>query len=162
MELHTIGIDLGKTVFHLVGLNLRGEVMVRKKFSRTQLLRFTANIHVELIGMEACGGAHFLGRALREQGHEVRLIPAQYVKPYVKTNKSDYIDAEAIAEAVARPTMRFVPIKTDDQLDMQSLHRVRERWGFPQGAGVRGLVGDSSARTLHRRPAEAARHQQTW
>ncbi len=81
MELHTIGIDLGKTVFHLVGLNLHGEVVVRKKFSRTQLLRFTANVHVELIGMEACGGAHFLGRALREQGHEVRLIPAQYVKP---------------------------------------------------------------------------------
>src|SRR5258707_14714900 len=77
MELHTIGIDLGKTVFHLVGLNLHGEVMVRKKFSRTQLLRFTANVHVELIGMEACGGAHFLGRALREQGHEVRLIPAK-------------------------------------------------------------------------------------
>jgi transposase len=88
MELHTIGIDLGKTGFHLVGLNLRGEVVVRKKFSRTQLLRFTANVRVGLIGMEACGGAHFLGRALREQGHEVRLIPAQYVKPYVKTNKS--------------------------------------------------------------------------
>jgi transposase len=97
MELHTIGIDLGKTVFHLVGLNLRGEVVVRKKFWRTQLLRFTANVHVGLIGMEACGGAHFLGRALREQRHEVRLIPAQYVKPYVKTNKTDYIDAEAIA-----------------------------------------------------------------
>ncbi len=92
------------------------------------VLRFTANVHVGLIGMEACGGAHFLGRALREQRHEVRLIPAQYVKPYVKMNKSDYIDAEAIAEAVARPTMRFVPIKSDDQLDMQSLHRVRERW----------------------------------
>ena len=90
MELHTIGIDLGKTVFHLVGLDLRGEVVVRKKFSRTQLLRFTANVHVGLIGMEACGGSHFLGRALREQRHEVRLIPAQYVKPYVKTNKSDY------------------------------------------------------------------------
>ncbi len=128
MELHTIGIDLGKTVFHLVGLNLHDEVVVRKKFSRTQLLRFTANVRVGLIGMEACGGAHFLGRALREQGHEVRLIPAQYVKLYVKTNKSDYIDAEAIAEAVARPTMRFVPIKTDEQLDLQSLHRVRERW----------------------------------
>ena len=83
---------------------------------------------VALTGMEACGGAHFLGRALREQGHEVRLIPAQYVKPYVKTNKNDYIDAEAIAEAVVRPTMRFVPIKTDDQLDLQSLHRVCERW----------------------------------
>src|SRR5450755_504564 len=141
MELHTIGIDLGKTVFHLVGLDLRGEVVVRKKFSRTQLLRFTANVHVRLIGMEACGGSHFLGRALREQRHEVRLIPAQYVKPYVKTNKSDYIDAEAIAEAVARPTMRFVPIKTDDQLDMQSLHRVRERWVMRRTAVINQIRG---------------------
>src|SRR6266481_676536 len=141
MELHTIGIDLGKTVFHLVGLNSRGEVVMRKKFSRTQLLRFTANVHVRLIGMEACGGAHFLGRTLREQRHEVRLIPAQYVKPYVKTNKSDYIDAEAIAEAVARPTMRFVPIKTDDQLDMQSLHRVRERWVMRRAAVINQIRG---------------------
>jgi transposase len=141
MELHTIGIDLGKTVFHLVGLNLRGEVVVRKKFSRAQLLRFTANRHVGLIGMEACGGAHFLGRALREQGHEVRLMPAQYVKPFVKTNKSDYIDAEAIAEAVTRPRMRFVPIKTDDQLDMQSLHRVRERWVMRRTAIVNQIRG---------------------
>jgi transposase len=141
MELHTIGIDLGKTVFHLVGLNLRGEVVVRKKFSRTQLLRFTANVHVGLIGMEACGGSHFLGRALREQRHEVRLIPAQYVKPYVKTNKSDYIDAEAIAEAVSRPTMRFVPIKTDDQLDLQSLRRVRERWVMRRTAVINQIRG---------------------
>jgi hypothetical protein len=108
MQIHTIGVDLGKTVFHLVGLNLRGEVVVRRKCSRTQLLQFTANIQVDLIGMEACAGAHFLGRALREHGHEVRIIPAQYVKPYVKTNKGDFIDAEAIAEAVGRPTMRFV------------------------------------------------------
>src|SRR5271154_5993161 len=128
MEIHTIGIDLGKTVFHLVGLNPRGEVVVRKKCSRNQILRFTSNLRVSLIGMEACGGAHFLGRALREQGHDVRLMPAQYVKPYVKTNKNDYIDAEAIAEAVGRAKMRFVPIKSDDQLDMQSLHRVRDRW----------------------------------
>src|SRR6516164_2966114 len=128
MDIRTIGIDLGKTVFHLVGLNPRGEVVVRKKCSRNQILRFTSNLHVSLIGMEACGGAHFLGRALREQGHNVRLMPAQYVKPYVKTNKNDYIDAEAIAEAVGRPTMRFVPIKSDDQLDLQALHRVRERW----------------------------------
>src|ERR1700682_5691661 len=143
MEQHTTGIDLGKTVFHLVGMNLRGEVVVRKKYSRKQLLHFTANLKVELIGMEACGGSHFLGRALREQGHEVRLIPAQYVKPYVKTNKSDYIDAEAIAEAVGRPRMRFVPIKTDDQLDLQSLHRVRERWVMRRTAvinQVRGLL----------------------
>src|SRR6202166_2929058 len=143
MKIHTIGIDLGKTSFHLVGLNERGEGVVRKKFSRAQLLRFTANRKVHVIGMESCGGAHFLGRALQEQGHEVRLIPAQYVKPYVKTNKSDYIDAEAIAEAVARPTMRFVPIKTDDQLDLQSLHRVRERWVMRRTAivnQVRGLL----------------------
>src|SRR5476649_245076 len=128
MEVQTIGIDLGKTVFHLVGLNQRGEVVVRKKCSRNQVLRFTSNLHVSLIGMEACGGSHFLGRALREQGHDVRLMPAQYVKPYVKTNKNDYLDAEAIAEAVQRPTMRFVPIKTDEQLDLQALHRVRDRW----------------------------------
>src|SRR5438270_5694446 len=141
MELHTVGIDLGKTVFHLVGLNERGEVVVRKKFSRKQLLHFTANLRVKLIGMEACGGSHFLGRALREQGHEVRLIPAQYVKPFVKTNKNDYIDAEAIAEAVGRPRMRFVPIKTDEQLDMQSLHRVREGWVGRRTAVINQIRG---------------------
>src|SRR5580693_6465716 len=141
MKIHTIGIDLGKTKFHIVGLNERGEVVVRKQLSRAQLLRFTANRKVHLIGMEACGGSHFLGRALEEQGHEVRLIPAQYVKPYVKTNKSDYIDAEAIAEAVGRPTMRFVPIKSDDQLDLQSLHRVRERWVMRRTAVVNQIRG---------------------
>jgi transposase len=136
MDLHTIGIDLGKTIFHLVGLNQRGAVMVRQKFSRAQLLRFTANRQVHLIGMEACGGSHFLAKALQQQGHEVRLIPPQYVKPFVKTNKNDFIDAEAIAEAVGRPSMRFVPIKSDDQLDMQSLHRVRERWVMRRTAVV--------------------------
>jgi transposase len=128
MEIDTIGIDLGKTVFHLVALDRKGEIVVRKKFSRNHLLQFTANLRARLIGMEACGGAHFLGRALREQGHEVRLMPAQYIKPYVKTNKNDYIDAEAIAEAVGRPRMRFVPIKSEEQLDLQSFHRVRDRW----------------------------------
>ncbi|HEX3471245.1 MAG TPA: IS110 family transposase [Silvibacterium sp.] len=136
MKLQAIGIDLGKTVFHLVGLSQRGEVVVRKKFSRAQLLRFTSNVQVDLIGMEACVGSHFLGRALREQGHEVRLMPAQYVKPFVKTNKNDFINAEAIAEAVIRPTMRFVAIKTDEQRDMQSLHRVRERWIIRRTAAV--------------------------
>ena len=81
MEIRTIGIDLGKTVFHLVGVNARGEVVVRKKCSRTQLLRFTSNLPSCLIGMEACGGSHFLGRAFREQGHDARLMPAQCVKP---------------------------------------------------------------------------------
>ena len=101
MQLHAVGIDLGKTVFHLVGLDSSGSVVVRKRYSRAP---------------------HFLGRALRAQGHNVRLMPAQYVKPYVKTNKSDYIDAEAIAEAVQRPTMRFVPIKTEEHLDLQAVY----------------------------------------
>jgi transposase len=114
--------------------------VVRKKCSRNQL-RFTANLRVCLVGMEACGGSHFLGRALREQGHNVRLMPAQYVKSYVKTNKNDYIDAEAIAEAVTRPSMRFVPIKTDDQLDLQSLHRVRERWVGRRTAVINQIRG---------------------
>jgi transposase len=148
MEIHTIGIDLGKTVFHLVGLNPRGEVVVRKKCSRNQILRFTSNLRVSLIGMEACGGAHFLGRALREQRHDVRLMPAQYVKPYVKTNKNDYIDAEAIAEAVTRPSMRFVPIKTEDQLDLPVSSPGTRAVG---GASYRGDQPDSwiAARARH-------------
>ena len=136
MKLQTLGIDLGKTVFHMVGLDSAGKVVVRKKCSRKQLLAFTANLQVDLIGMESCSGSHFLGRALREQGHEVRLMPAQYVKPYVQTNKSDFLDAEAIAEAVQRPRMRFVPIKTEEQLDLQALHRVRERWVMRRTAVV--------------------------
>ena len=88
-QIRSIGIDLGKTTFHLVALGRRGQVVVRKKFSRQQLLLYTANLPSSLIGMEACVGSHFLGRALREQGHEVRLIPAQFVRPFVKSNKND-------------------------------------------------------------------------
>jgi transposase len=104
-----------------------GKVLVRKKFTQRQLLTYTANMQTSLIGLEACSGAHFLGRALRKQGHDVRLIAAQFVKPFVKSNKNDFVDAEAIAEAVERKNMRFVPIKTDDQLDLQAIHRVRDR-----------------------------------
>ena len=128
MKIRSIGIDLGKTTFHLVALAERGKIVAKKRFSRKQLLVFTAGLEPVLIGMEACSGSHLLGRALSEQGHDVRLIPAQFVKPFVKSNKNDYLDAEAIAEAVERENMRFVPIKTDDQLDLQALHRVRERW----------------------------------
>ena len=127
MQIHSVGIDLGKTIFHLVALGDNGKVLLKKKFSQKQLIAFTANMQTSLIGMEACSGSHFLGRALREQGHDVKLIPAQFVKPFVKSNKNDFIDAEAIAEAVVRENMRFVPIKTDDQLDLQALHRVRDR-----------------------------------
>lgn len=112
MEIASVGIDLGKTTFHLVALNPQGSIVIRKKFSRKALLAFTANLPASLIGMEACSDAHFVARSIRDQGHDVRLIPAQFVKPYVKSNKNDYLDAEAIAEAVARKNMRFVPIKT--------------------------------------------------
>jgi len=127
MQIRSVGIDLGKTTFHLVALGTSGKVLVKKKFSQKQLLAFTANMQTSLIGLEACAGAHFLGKALSGQGHDVRLIPAQFVKPFVKSNKNDFVDAEAIAEAVERKNMRFVPIKTDDQLDLQAIHRVRDR-----------------------------------
>ena len=127
MQIRSVGIDLGKTTFHLVALDDCGKVLLKRKFTQRQLITFTANLQTSLIGMEACGGAHFLGRALRAQGHDVKLIPAQFVKPFVKSNKNDFLDAEAIAEAVDRQNMRFVPIKTDDQLDLQALHRVRDR-----------------------------------
>src|ERR1700694_281777 len=127
MQIRSVGIDLGKTTFHLVALGDNGKVLLKKKFTQKQLISFTANLQTCLIGMEACSGSHFLGRTLREQGHDVKLIPAQFVKPFVKSNKNDFLDAEAIAEAVDRENMRFVPIKTDDQLDLQALHRVRDR-----------------------------------
>src|SRR6202167_2899399 len=127
MQIHSVGIDLGKTTFHLVALGAAGKVLLKKTFTQKQLLAYTANLQTSLIGLEACSGAHFLGRALRKQGHDVRLIATQFVKPFVKSNKNDFIDAEAIAEAVDRKNMRFVPIKTDDQLDLQALHRVRDR-----------------------------------
>ena len=123
----TIGIDLGKNTFHLVGLDRRGAIVLQLKLSRGQLERRLANVPRCLIGMEACSGAHHIGRRLTELGHDVRLIPAQYVKPFLKGHKNDYRDAEAIAEAVQRPTMRFVAIKTPEQMDLLALHRVRSR-----------------------------------
>lgn len=127
MHITSVGIDLGKTTFHLVALDGCGKVVAKKKFSRSQLLAYMANLEAALVGLEACAGAHFIGAALREQGHDVRLIPAQFVKPFLKSNKNDFLDAEAIAEAVGRKNMRFVAIKTEDQLDLQALHRVRDR-----------------------------------
>jgi transposase len=123
----TIGIDLGKNTFHLAGLDTRGAIVLQLKLSRSQIERRLANVPCCLIGMEACSGAHHIGRRLTELGHEVRLIPAQYVKPFLKGHKNDYRDAEAIAEAVQRPTMRFVTIKTPEQMDLLALHRVRSR-----------------------------------
>ena len=123
----TIGIYLGKNVFHIVGMNARGAVVLRERLSRAKLPKRLANLSSCLIGMEACAGAHHIGRQLAALGHEVRLLPAKYVRPFLKGHKNDYRDAEAIAEAVQRPTMRFVALKSIEQLDLQSLHRVRSR-----------------------------------
>ena len=122
-----VGIDIGKNSFHIVGHDERGAIVLRQKWSRGQVEARLANIPPCLIGMEACVGAHHLSRKLRALGHDARLMPAKYVRPYSKGQKNDFRDAEAIAEAVQRPTMKFVGTKTADQLDLQALHRVRER-----------------------------------
>jgi transposase len=126
-QLSTVAIDLAKKVFHLVGADTTGKILWRKRLTRHALMPFIAQLPPVLIGIEACGGAHYWARRFREQGHEVKLMAPQFVKPFVKSNKNDMRDAEAIAEAVTRPTMRFVPIKDIDQQDLQALHRVRER-----------------------------------
>ena len=122
-----IGIDIGKNSFHVVGLDERGAIVLRQKWSRGQVEARLANMPPCLIGMEACVGAHHLSRKLKALGHDARLMPAKYVRPYSKGQKNDFRDAEAIAEAVQRPTMKFVATKTAEQLDLQALHRVRER-----------------------------------
>ena len=120
-------IDIGKNSFHVVGLDARGAIVLRQRWSRSQVEARFANMPPCLIGMEACVGAHHLSRKLHGFGHDARLMPAKYVRPYSKGQKNDFRDAEAIAEAVQRPTMKFVATKTADQLDLQALHRVRER-----------------------------------
>ena len=122
-----MGIDIGKNSFHVVGLDQRGAIVLRQKWSRRQIEVRLANLPPCLIGMEACVGAHHLSRKLQSHGHDARLMPAKYVRPYSKGQKNDFRDAEAIAEAVQRPTMRFVPFKSDEQFDLQALHRVRSR-----------------------------------
>jgi transposase len=122
-----IGVDIGKNSFHIVGLDQRGAIVLRQKWSRGQVEARFSNMPPCLVGMEACVGAHHLSRKLKELGHDARLMPAKYVRPYSKGQKNDFRDAEAIAEAVQRPTMKFVATKTADQLDLQALHRVRER-----------------------------------
>src|SRR6266516_218614 len=122
-----IGIDIGKNSFHVVGQDKRGAIMLRQKWSRGQVEARLANLPPCLIGMEACVGAHHLSRKLQMLGHDARLMPAKYVRPYSKGQKNDFRDAEAIAEAVQRPTMKFVATKAAHQLDLQAMHRVREQ-----------------------------------
>lgn len=121
----TVGIDLAKSTFHLHGVDEHGNVVARKKLSRSRLAAFMANLPPCLVGMEACGGSHYWSRKFIAMGHDVRMMSPQFVKPYVKSNKNDVADAEAICEAVTRPNMRFVPIKGIEQQDIQSLHRAR-------------------------------------
>lgn len=127
MSIVTLGIDLGKSICSVVGLDARGAVVLRKRIRRDRLLAFTAKLPACTVAMEACCGAHFLGRQMAAQGHRIRLMAPEYVRPYVKSQKNDDWDAEGVAEASLRPTMRFVPLKTEAQLDVQSLHRARFR-----------------------------------
>ena len=134
MQLSIIGIDLGKTSCSLVGLDAVGKVVARRRMRRDTVVEFCSKVPACVVAMEACCGAHHIGRALAAQGHEIRLMSPEYVRPYVKAQKNDDRDAEAIAEAASRPTMRFVTLKSEEQLDMQTLHRVRDR-----------LVGDRTS-----------------
>lgn len=124
----TIGIDLGKSSFHLVAHDNAGREQYRKRFTRSKLLEHLVNIPPTMIAMESCGGSHWLARQCKKFGHEVKLIPPQYVKPYVKTNKNDYIDADAIAEAAVRPSMRFVSVKTESAQVISVIQRVRSSY----------------------------------
>ena len=145
MKVTTVGIDLAKNVFQLHGVNELGKPVLKKQLRRDQMAEFFVNLPACLIGMEACASAHHWARKLEAFGHTVKLMAPQFVKPYVKTNKNDAADAEAICEAVARPNMRFVPIKNVEQQSVLALHRVRQ--GFvkartAQANQIRGLLGE--------------------
>src|SRR5471032_1204142 len=145
MQITTIGIDLAKNVFQVHGANEHGKPVLRKQLKRDQFIAFFANLSPCLIGMEACGGAHHWARKLQALGHTVKLMAPQFVKPYVKSNKNDVADAEAICEAVTRPTMRFVPIKNIEQQSVLAVHRARQ--GFvkartAQANQIRGLLAE--------------------
>ena len=145
MKITTVGIDLAKNVFQVHGIDERGTVLLRKQLRREQMATFFANLPSCVIGMEACGGAHHWARKLQGFGHTVRLMAPQFVKPYVKTNKNDVADAEAICEAVARPNMRFVPLKSVGQQAALALHRVRQgfvRARTAQANQIRGLLSE--------------------
>ncbi|MDY6947606.1 MAG: IS110 family transposase [Pseudomonadota bacterium] len=127
MEITTVGIDIGKTWFHLVGCNRAGKPLMKHRLNRGKLALFIAQLPPCLIGMEACPGSQHLARSFQRHGHEVRLIAPKFIKPYLKGQKNDFNDAAAIAEAVGRPTMRFVTLKSNEQLDMQAIHRIRDQ-----------------------------------
>ena len=123
MKISTIGIDLAKDIFQIHAVDERGKVVQKKKLRRKEMTTYFANLDPCLIGMEACASSHYWARKLQAMGHTVKLMAPQFVKPYVKTNKNDAADAEAICEAVTRPNMRFVPMRSCEQLAVQPLHR---------------------------------------
>jgi transposase len=145
MKITTVGIDLAKSVFHIHGVDERGKTLLRKQLKRGEVLKFFGNLPVCLIGMEACGSAHYWARKLIERGHTVKLMAPSFVKPYVKTNKNDRNDAEAICEAVTRPNMRFVSIKSAEQQALLALHCARSGWvkaRTAQANQIRGLLAE--------------------
>jgi transposase len=145
MKATTIGIDLAKNVIQVHGVDERGNAVVRRQLKRDQVLAFFGNLVACRIGMEACGSAHYWARELEKLGHVVKLMAPQFVKPYVKTNKNDAADAEAICEAVSRPNMRFVPIKNGEQQAVLALHRARQgfvRARTAQANQIRGLLSE--------------------
>jgi transposase len=141
MNIKRVGIDLAKQVFQVHGVDYQDKVVLRKQLRRNQLLSYFATLPPCLIGMEACGGAHHWARELQKLGHTVKLIAPQFVKPYVKSNKNDANDAEAICEAVGRPTMRFVSVKTIAQQDLQAIHRIRSELVRQRTAKVNQIRG---------------------
>jgi transposase len=145
MKITTVGIDLAKNVFQVHGVDERGKAVLRRQLKRKDVVSFFANLEPCLIGMEACASAHYWARKLAELGHTVGLMAPQFVKPYVKTNKNDRNDAEAICEAVSRPNMRFVPVKTAEMQAVLALHRARAGWvkaRTAQANQIRGLLGE--------------------
>ena len=145
MNTKRVGIDIAKQVFQVHGVDYQDKVVLRKQLRRNQMLSFFATLPPCLIGMEACGGAHYWARELQKLGHTVKLMAPQFVKPYVKSNKNDANDAEAICEAVGRPTMRFVSVKTIAQQDLQAIHRIRSelvRQRTAKANQIRGLLAE--------------------
>ncbi len=145
MNLSRIGLDLAKQVFQVHGVDRHEQVVCRRQLKRAQVRDFFRQLPPCLVAMETCGSAHYWARELRELGHTVRLIAPQFVKPYVKGDKHDAHDAEAICEAASRPSMRYVPVKSAEQQAVQSMHRVRSRLVRARTAlcnEVRGLLGE--------------------
>lgn len=157
MTVAILGVDLGKDICSVVGVDESGAVLLRRRMRRKTLIRFVADLPACIVAMESCCGAHHIGRIFVGQGHEVRLMPPEYVRPYVKAHKNDDRDAEAIAEAASRPTMRFVALKSQEQLDLQSTHRIRQRL-----VGVRRTLVNQLRAILFERGVSVAQGRQRF